>query len=268
MPLLNCTTPIWAENRAGNVTIKSSSNDSDKVQGTRNRRVVCDVGMVYGASGSSFIELGGVIVLCSVNGPHTTQRSVVEGPGVLECTVHYAPFANKPNSGILVSSDQMSSAGGNQMTPFEKSLSQLLREALVGSVKLELYQKMIISLSVLIVQSSGNTGSDLAASITAGSLALVDASIETLDFVTASTVGIVSSGDSKLPNSCILDPPESSRVIGSLTVAALTSLNEISQLFCEGRVDTESIPFLMVKVKHAAEELRGDLSNCIESHKL
>ena len=221
-----------------------------------------DVGVVSNASGSAFLKTeGGVSVLCSVRGPYTVQRGMVEGVGSLDGSVHYAPFTARPGEDLMSSATDAngdsSVKGSNQMTGLEKHIAQMLKDALVRSIRLDLYPKMVISLSILILQSSGVVGTDLAAAITCGSLALVDASIETIDFVTASAVG-------KSNNSFIPSPSLTSNVTGSVTIATLASLNEVSHVFCEGRIDSEALPTLVTAASQTAQGLRPGLKEFIK----
>ena len=218
-----------------------------------------DVGVVSNASGSAFLKTeGGVSVLCSVRGPYTVQRGMVEGVGSLDGSVHYAPFTGEDLMSSATDANGDSSVkGSNQMTGLEKHIAQMLKDALVRSIRLDLYPKMVISLSVLILQSSGVVGTDLAAAITCGSLALVDASIETIDFVTASAVG-------KSNNSFIPSPSLTSNVTGSVTIATLASLNEVSHVFCEGRIEPEALPTLVTAASQTAQGLRPGLKEFIK----
>jgi len=145
------------------------------------------------------------------------------------------------------------------MTAFEKFLSQMTKDALDRSVHLELYPKMVISMSVVILKSSGNTGTDLAAAITCGSLALVNARIETLDFVTACSVGVSLQGG---VSSFVAEPNSSTAISGTLTVAMLASLQEITQLYCEGKIDPQVMPDVTSTACRAAESLREGLRLC------
>jgi ribonuclease PH len=154
--------------------------------------------------------------------------------------------------------------GGNQMTGFEKHLAQMLKDALVRSIRLELYPKMVISMSVLILQSSGIAGTDLAAAITCGSMALVDASIDMLDFVTASTVGHKADSSSDL---FVVNPCLTSDVTGSVTIATLASIQEVSHVFCDGKVGPNILPDLVSAASQAAQGLRPGLKEYIKRKK-
>jgi len=242
MPLLNVVTPKWAS-----PVVKSGQPKSE---------LRLEVGVIHGASGSAFLDTGRVSVLCSVFGPATAHRSVVEGMGILECSVNYPSFTSSPNTpDALSQSDSLTGSGCNQMNTFEKYLSQMAKDALENSVRLDLYPKMVISITMVLLKSSGNTGTDLAALITCGSLALIDASVETIDLVTASSVAVSENSQEFIVEPTIFNP-----VRGTMTVATLASLKEISQLYSEGRIDTDVMPSLISTACRAAEEMRSGIS--------
>lgn len=241
MPLLNCSVPQYETGHAEKSFKKAIASLS------------CEVGVVHGSSGSAYIDTGGATVMCSVHGPSTAQRGAVEGVGILECSTRFAPFTSRPKASETAGE---STAGGNQMTTFEKYLSQMAKDGLERSVRLELYPKMVISLAFVVLKSSGNTGTDLAAIITCGSLALVDALIETIDIVTSSSVGV--SASPAAPQ-FVLEPTSNSTITGSLTIAMLPSLHEISHLYCEGQIDSELMPLLVSTARSSASSLRDGI---------
>ena len=265
MPLLNCNAPQWVDGdgdggggggAAGGVPARAGAG-----------QVACEVGVVHGATGSALVTLAddAASVLCSVHGPATAQRGVVEGVGILEVSIHYAPFAERPSAADTQSLSSEGGGGGNQMSTFEKFMSQMTKDALERSVRLELYPKMVISLSLVVLKSSGNTGTDLAAVITSGSLALVHARIETLDFVTACAMGVSADGNVSAP---LVSNPTSTKnghVAGTLTLATLASLEEISQLYCEGKIDSQVMPHIMSAACRAAESLRIGIADFVKN---
>ena len=276
MPLLSYATPRWTGE-------SSSGSDGDGPTKYRDAsrqtggRLSCEVGVIKDSSGSAFLSLGGASVVCSVHGPRALQqRGVMEGGyGSVECDLRYAPFSIKPTAGGLPENSGGAGSGSSaSMTNKEKYLSQVLKEALVQSIRLDLYPKMSISVSVLILQSSGNTGTDLAAAITSASLSVVDAMIEILDFVVATAVGL-----SMPPSTChaaasaqaiaahMLDPSATQQGEATLMIATMPSSAEITQVFYEGKIDADAIPSLISIARHAAESLRGGLSACIKNRK-
>ena len=259
MPLLSCLTPLYV---GGDLEAPPFETEG----------FFCEVGVVKEASGSSFLRVGGASVVCSVHGPRTLQRGVVEGgSGSVDCDLRYAPFSVRPSSGGLASdagssgnnnsssNSSSSSSGGGNMTGMEKHLAQSMKEALLQSIRLELYPKMTITISVLVLQSSGNAGKDLAAAITSASLSLVDAMIETLDFVTAAAV----EGAASNPT------PENPSTIPTFTlmVASLPCLSQMSQVYLQGKIDVGAMPGLIATARRAADALRVDLSDCIKLRK-
>ena len=237
------------------------------------RSIHCEPGVVFGASGSGYFEIGDTKVLCSVHGPRAVQRNIVES-GQLDCEVRYAPFAKRPDSNSEASGG--SGGGGAGISSSERQISQMMREALMGSIRLDQYPKMVISIYVIILQSSGSIGGDLSSSINCGSLALADASIELLDFVTACTVALSnnnaieisssSSSSSSAPSYLsILDPSniESRLSIGKITIAGVSTALEISQVWCEGRIDPLVISEMTDIACSGNKQIRSVLAECM-----
>jgi ribonuclease PH len=245
MPLSNClSVPLLTEDDA---FVKKSLG------------LVCSVGQVCDVSGSALVTEGGAEVLCSVHGPRSSQKNQTMDSAQVDCEVRYAPLVEAPTfstfgtTGVVSttsmdtsssSSTQMtttsSSASGQPKSFIEKMICENLRVALLGMIRVESYPKMNISIHTTVMESSGNIGQDLAAAITCVSLALADASIEMLDLVTASTVGLPSEqGGQPIIHHSV--PVGDQRASSYVTVCSRCNAPEIPQIWSEGRLNAQQL---------------------------
>mmetsp|Transcript_722 Transcript_722/g.730 ORF Transcript_722/g.730 Transcript_722/m.730 type:complete len:253 (-) Transcript_722:127-885(-) len=197
------------------------------------RNVVCDMGMITSANGSSYVEIGSTKVISSIHGPRAipARGSIFSDKGQFECDFRYAPYIS------VDSVDSHSSAG---VTAVEKHFSQLVADAIEPTLRLSRYPKSLISAHVLVLQNGGGA---LAAAVTCVSLALTDAGVEQTDLVTAVQVGCLSPSDdgdhpSITSSYCVLDPSTSEErlSVGRLTACHVSS-DAVTQLYSEGRID-------------------------------
>ncbi|KAG7372702.1 exosome complex exonuclease [Nitzschia inconspicua] len=134
------------------------------------------------------------------NNNNNNNRDVVAS-GRLYCSVKFAPHiginqvsqrsqavgslgSNAPSNSTAISMGRLN----QQVVQQETGLSHQLTSALQPVVPLSMYPKCTIVVKVTILQDSG---SSLSASITAATLALVDARVELLDLVTSCTVAVM-----------------------------------------------------------------------------
>lgn len=185
------------------------------------RRVRLEFGLLEEATGSVQLELGGTKVLCAVTGPAVPARSSsFNDTGTLKCEVRFAPWT--AIGGLDAVAGKVASQ--NELTATERQLSCEVYDAILPSVRLEGYQKAVITVHVMVLQSMGG---ELAASITAASMALSDAGIELNDLVCACTV--VECGAET-----VLDPESTAALrekkTGSLVLAKLMETNKVTQV--------------------------------------
>lgn len=225
MPLINCE-PV--------VVVTDSAHEKAHAS----LGLVCELGQVFEASGSASVVDDGAEALCSVYGPRTTAKSQSSMDcAVLECEVHYAPLLKPPTFSSVLQFGTLSSGKADSTAACAHSdafVENLIRDnlhgALLGMVRLQCYPKMRIAVHVVLLRSSGNIGQDLSASIMAASLALADASVETLDLLAASTVGFPLSGQEGVENP---------RCSGRVTVCSRLHAAEVPQLWTEGRLTAQ-----------------------------
>jgi len=257
MPLSNAIAPLVLLSEE-----QQTENDFYKVD-RRAEGLECLVGQVFGASGSALVTERGAKALCTVNGPQTSQRSHgTLDAATLEVEVRYAPLVAPPTYSTACGAALKplsldggaaapTSASGQPNASVERVLCESLRGALEGVLRLQQYPKMVISVRVTLLESSGNVGQDLAAAITGSSLALGDAEVEQADLVTASTASLLlasSSSNSKAgANSvCRGGPSQGQAASSCVTVSSRCNAPEMTQLWAEGRLPAAQV-FLLVE---------------------
>ena len=197
-------------------------------------------GVVTSASGSAMLELAHTKVLCSVFGPHQAEGREYMQQGQLECTVRLASFARRGAC--------RTRAGGPSVSTEERALSLDLAAALAPSVQLHLLPKSVVAVHVLVLQDDGGV---LSAAVSCASLALADATIGLYGMVAAVGGGMLGEA---VALDC--DAAELDASVGSLTVACMPALDQLTLLRHEG-----AVPF-----ERAIEGLQLGLEGCSLLH--
>ena len=183
------------------------------------RKVRVELGSLSEATGSCQLEFGSTKVLCAVTGPAVPVRSTVfNEEGTLKVDVRFAPWTK---GGGMDNNNREQNA-------LERQLSSQVYDAILPSVHLAPYPKAFITVHVVVLQACGG---ELAAAITAASLALSDAQIEVKDLVCACT--IVECGEDEV----LVDPEAADvkdRETGSLVLAKLVATDKITQVVQSG----------------------------------
>lgn len=133
------------------------------------------------ASGSSYIEIGNLKLLCSVYGPREVPRKSDYDfkVGNLSCEFRFSSFSCfMERRGTLNQRDQNLD---------EKNYSCIIEDALKPSILLHKYPKSQIDLYILCIQNDIDSRNILTGSIIAASMALANASIELYDLVSSYT---------------------------------------------------------------------------------
>jgi len=222
---------------------------------------VLRTGLISSTSGSSFLEISPYLKLSvSVLGPRPLPRSSstpFTPHAILTTEVKFAPFASPARRGYVRDSS-------------ERDLSLRLYQALVGSIRTELYPKSRIEIVVTVLDSEGRGGggdnddgngydeqtSVLAGCITAASAALADAGIELFDLVAGGVAAVVE--DEKGNRMQVLDPrvvtstENKTRRIATCVVGYMASRDEITELWMMGKMEKKSVDSLMDAAVEAA----------------
>lgn len=218
-------------------TPKSIHQDNMKttVNNTPLLPLYVETNLIHNVSGSAYLELGTTKVICSINGPYSSQRKIFSNIGQLECQIRYS-FSSTENS-------------SQEIQP------HMIIDALQGSICLEKYPKAIISINLVILETYGY---ELGPLITCASLALIDASIEVIDLVCASSLSRIPSLNSYIPfpSSKVTVQGE---ICDTITVATIPTQNIISQIWFDGSVENGIMQDMINACCVFNKELRADL---------
>lgn len=154
--------------------IDGKRRDGRKPEELRNLRI--ETGIVSEADGSAFVEWGGNKIVCGVYGPCECIPRHGASPykATLKCRYMMSPFASLEEHG--------------RSGPSRRSteLSKVIREAFENVLMLEKFPNTQIEIFIDVLQASGGTRT---ASLTAATVALVNAGIPMKDMVSAIAVG-------------------------------------------------------------------------------
>lgn len=190
-----------------------------------------------GVLGSVFVELGNSKIICSVHGPRQSSKGENIDIGTFECELSFA---------IHITDDELSSYyPQSERLSIEKHMAQIVQEALQSSIRLECYPKTLITLSVLILQTSSY---DLSAIINGASLALADSAVQVLDLVTCGSI-IVPNDRSSSNNSTALNTTTTTSNSVKFTSSYMLSLNYSTYNYVEGRLGIDLFPSLQEAAK-------------------
>jgi exosome complex component MTR3 len=208
-------------------------------------------GLIHNVSGSIYLELGTTKVICSINGPITSNKKIFSNIGQLECNIKYTSSAALQNNASLTTE-----AGGNVInTQVQPSM---IIDALEGSIRLEKYPKTIIVINLVVLETSGF---ELGPMITCASLALIDAAIEVIDLVCASSLSRIPSSSSFIPfpSTKVSSTSTGTEICDVMTVATIPSQNVITQLWFDGMVENVVMQDMINACCVFNKELRGEL---------
>lgn len=191
----------------------STASDTSQVPSTSSSSIKLELGLIHNVAGSAYLDFGGSKVICSIHGPYAraTSGGVFSSTGQVECDLKYAASASVSEKTSTVQ-------------------TQTVIDALQSSIRLEKYAKMTISISIVILETQG---CELAHAICCASLALLNAGIEMLDLICASSV--VKQKDGTI----IFDPTRQQIAEGEncVTVATFPTTGDITQIWFDGKDD-------------------------------
>ncbi|MBU0532524.1 exosome complex exonuclease Rrp41 [Candidatus Micrarchaeota archaeon] len=140
------------------------------------RDIRIEAGILKEADGSSYIEWGGNKIICGVYGPRECIPRHGASPyhAIVKCRYMMSPFASLEEHG--------------RSGPSRRSveLSKVIRETFENLILVEKFPNTQIDLFIDVLQANGGTRT---ASITAATVALVNAGIPMKDMVSAVAVG-------------------------------------------------------------------------------
>lgn len=193
------------------------------------------------------------------------MSNTVDVKARVECELRYAPYTIKPQGGASDSSQQKDSHANADS--LEKYMSGNIVESIQGSLFLEKYPKMLISVVINVQSSSGYMGLDLSAAIVSASLALADASIEMRDLVSASTLFLSQDGKGTFHDHIDREDYSASREppFGMMSVATMHNRSEIANVIFEGRASGTKMSEMIQKCCEKNASLRARMEDAIKS---
>ncbi|ESN94698.1 hypothetical protein HELRODRAFT_95842 [Helobdella robusta] len=215
------------------------------------RRVRCKMGVFKQADGSAYLEQGDTKVLAAVYGPHEAKsgkNKPMHDQAIVNCQYSMAVFSTTER--------KQRPRGDRKSTEIGQNLKQTFESAILT----HLYPKSQINIYIEILQADG---SNLAASINAATLALVDAGIPMKGLVCCCSAGNVD--DTPLID---LNHVEESQGDLKLTIAMLPLTEQILMLNMNGRLHEERLEKVMSSAKNGCKEILKDLSQAVRDQQL
>jgi len=143
------------------------------------RRLQCRMGVYGQADGSAYLEQGNTKVLAAVYGPHDMRDSrlrPLHDRVVVNCQYSMAVFST---------GERKRRPRGDRKS---QEMSQHLKQTFEATIKTELYPRSQIDIFVEVLQADGG---NYCACVNAATLALIDAGIPLVDYVSACTASLV-----------------------------------------------------------------------------
>ncbi|KZS99224.1 ribosomal protein S5 domain 2-like protein [Sistotremastrum niveocremeum HHB9708] len=234
--------PIFSdEDQPGSSSSSPLQRESRKPKDIR--PIFLQTGLITQANGSAYIETGNSKVVCAVYGPRQAKNTSYSEKGKLNVEVKFAPFASQrrkvPNRDAE-----------------DRSLAVLIHQAIVPSVRLELFPKSSMDVFLTVIENDGIQSCGTAGTI-AASAALADAGIEMLGLVVSCAGSVMSNGE------IWLDPTtrelEHSRA--SLTLSCMPALGLITNVSQTGQVTPQEA----IQCMDACEERCSDIHMVVAS---
>ncbi|CCF48651.1 hypothetical protein NDA11_001407 [Ustilago hordei] len=240
------------------------------------RPIFLQTNLVPSASGSSYVEIGDLKLACSVFGPRQVKGRQYSGKAELNVEVKFAPFSSR----------RRRQPG---RTTESAHLSNLLHQALLPSLRLDLLPKASLDIHIMVLQTDGLEESCIAAACIAATTALASAGIEMYGLVVGSVALIPSSPEKLAKDKRVLLDPSSSdlglvtgmktatRVLlcGMPALASVTCLNvsagssQLSSKAGQDRVGQGSVPIgAGIEVDTLDEALEAINASLVDIHKV
>ncbi|GAB5360908.1 hypothetical protein AAMO2058_000668100 [Amorphochlora amoebiformis] len=212
------------------------------------RRIDCTLGPFSHADGSAVLEQGNTKVIASVYGPREAKRKgdVLHDRAIVTCEMSITSFATSERKQRSKTDRRLK----------ERSLA--IQQIFESVISTHLYPRSQISIFVQVVQSDGG---DMAASINASTLALIDAGIPMQDFLTACTIGFVD-------GTPILDInyTESASSGPEVTAAIVTKSRKISYMQMADKLPIQHLEKMMLAATEGCLMVYEILKKKIKAH--
>ncbi|KAG1905594.1 3' exoribonuclease family, domain 1-domain-containing protein [Suillus fuscotomentosus] len=184
------------------------------------RPIFLQPGLISQANGSAYIETEKTKIACAVYGPRQSKTTTYSEKGRLNVEVKFAPFSCTRRRAPMRDAE-------------DRSIGVSIHQAIVSSIRLELFPKSTIDVFITIIENDGIEGCIASGSL-AASTALADAGIEMLGLVASCSAAIVGDGIQ-------LDPTEAEARASSGTVilACMPALDSITSIWQSGQMSAD-----------------------------
>ncbi|KAG2349845.1 ribosomal protein S5 domain 2-like protein [Suillus weaverae] len=185
------------------------------------RPIFLQPGLISQANGSAYIETEKTKIACAVYGPRQSKTTTYSEKGRLNVEVKFTPFSCTRRRAPMRDAE-------------DRSIGVSIHQAIVSSIRLELFPKSTIDIFITIIENDGIEGCIASGSL-AASTALADAGIEMLGLVASCSAAIVE-------DVIQLDPSEAEAQASSGTVilSCMPALDSITSIWQSGQM-TSSI---------------------------
>jgi len=200
------------------------------------RKIKCKLGFLTGVDGSALFEQGHTKVIASVYGPREVKKraEALHDRAFITCEYSQATFSTSERK-VRSKQDRRS-----------KEYALLICQTFESVILTQLYPRSQITILLQVIQEDGGA---LSASITAASLALINAGIPMKDFVVACSAGFVENTpildlnyferSTQTPDLHVAMYPKSGKIatMHMVNKLAVKHLAEVLNLACQGCKD-------------------------------
>ncbi|KAI0273758.1 mRNA transport regulator 3 [Gloeopeniophorella convolvens] len=181
------------------------------------RPIFLKIGFIKQANGSAYIETEKTKIACAVYGPRQSKSFTYNEIGKLNVEVKFTPFSSVARRVPIRDAE-------------DRSVANLVHQALASSVRLDLLPKSVIDIFVTVIECDG-LESCVAAATIAASTSLAKAGIELFGLVMSCAGAIVG-------ENTWLDPTEEETRLASGTIlcACMPALDATTNIWQTGRM--------------------------------
>merc|ERR1711972_549269 len=216
------------------------------------RRIRCRMGVYGQADGSAYLEQGNTKVLAAVYGPHDMRESRLrpqQDKGTVNCQYSMAVFST---------GERKRRPRGDRKS---MEMSQHLKQTFEATIKVGLFPRSQIDIFVEVLQADGG---NYCACVNAATLALIDAGIPLVDYVTACTASLVTDTvDTPFVDVCSLESMTGSP---ELTVAVHPRSGQIVLLEMSHRFHLDHLDAVTEVALNGCKDIYSILDGVVRRH--
>ena len=217
------------------------------------RRIESRMGVFGQADGSAYLEQGNTKVLAAVYGPHDMSRDTRLRP------LHDRVVVNCQYSMAVFSTGERKNRPRGDRKSLE--MSQHLKQTFEATIKVELYPRSQIDIFVEVLQADGG---NYCVCVNAATLALIDAGIPLVDYVTACTASLVTD----TVDTPLVDVSNMESITGSpeLTVAVHPRSGQIVLLEMSHRFHLDHLDKVVEVAVNGCKDIYSILDGVVRRH--